>query len=132
MTKFMWNCLENSEVLKNSIDWILPEVDRSNKSQSIEISQNLLLQKRARTPNQEFLHDKKQFSLWFSQQNMLVAWPWLSLAREETLEGVRVVILHGFLALISFYINLLVERVQRTVARFNFVHFVVYSNSFCS
>jgi hypothetical protein len=41
------------------IDRILPEVDRSNKSQSIEISQNLLLQKRARTPNQELLHDKK-------------------------------------------------------------------------
>jgi fructose-specific phosphotransferase system component IIB len=42
----------------NSIDRILPEVDRS-----IEISQNVLLQKRARTPNQELLHDKKQFSL---------------------------------------------------------------------
>jgi hypothetical protein len=41
----------------------LPEVDRSNKSRSIEIFQNLLLQKRARTPNQELLHDKKQFSL---------------------------------------------------------------------
>jgi len=41
------------------------KVDRSNfaRSRSIEISQNLLLQKRARTPNQEFLHDKKQFSL---------------------------------------------------------------------
>jgi fructose-specific phosphotransferase system component IIB len=38
----------------NSIDRILPEVDRS-----IEISQNLLLQKRSRTPNQELLHDKK-------------------------------------------------------------------------
>jgi hypothetical protein len=46
-----------------SIDRILPEVDRSNKSRSIEISQNLLLQKSARTPNQELLHDKKQFSL---------------------------------------------------------------------
>jgi len=46
-----------------SIDRILPEVDRSNKSLSIEISQNLLLQKRARTPNQELLHDRKQFSL---------------------------------------------------------------------
>jgi len=42
-----------------SIDRIFPEVDRSNKSRSIEISQNLLLQKRARTPNQELLHDKK-------------------------------------------------------------------------
>jgi len=42
----------------NLIDPILPEVDRS-----IELSQNLLLQKRARTPNQERLHDKKQFSL---------------------------------------------------------------------
>jgi hypothetical protein len=61
------------------------ELDRSNFAwiQSIKISQNLLLQKRARTPNQELLHDKKQFSLWFSQQNTLVAWPWLSLAREE-------------------------------------------------
>jgi len=41
------------------------KVDRSNfaRSRSIEISQNLLLQKRARTPNQELLHDKKQFSL---------------------------------------------------------------------
>jgi hypothetical protein len=46
-----------------SIDRILPEVDRSNKSRSIKIFQNLLLQKRARTPNQELLHDKKQFSL---------------------------------------------------------------------
>jgi hypothetical protein len=46
-----------------SIDRILPEVDRSNINRSIEISQNLLLQKRARTPNQELLHDKKQFSL---------------------------------------------------------------------
>jgi patatin-like phospholipase/acyl hydrolase len=46
-----------------SIDRILPEVDRSNKRRSIKIFQNLLLQKRARTPNQEFLHDKKQFSL---------------------------------------------------------------------
>jgi hypothetical protein len=42
----------------NLIDPILPEVDRS-----IELSQNLLLQKRARTPNQERLHDKNQFSL---------------------------------------------------------------------
>jgi hypothetical protein len=60
--------------------------DRSNFawSRSIKISQNLLLQKRARTPNQEHLHDKKQFSLWFSQQNTLVPWLWLSLAREET------------------------------------------------
>jgi hypothetical protein len=47
----------------NSIDQILPEVDRSNKSRSIEISQNILLHKRVRTPNQELLHDKKQFSL---------------------------------------------------------------------
>jgi hypothetical protein len=47
----------------NSIDRILPEVDRSNINRSIEISQNLLLQKRARTPNQELLHNKKQFSL---------------------------------------------------------------------
>jgi hypothetical protein len=47
----------------NSIDRILPEVDRSNINRPIEISQNLLLQKRARTPNQELLHDKKQFSL---------------------------------------------------------------------
>jgi len=41
------------------------KVDRSNfaRSRSIEISQNLLLQKRARTPNQELLHDKKQLSL---------------------------------------------------------------------
>jgi len=39
------------------------ELDRSNKSRSIEIFHNLLLQKRARTPNQELLHDKKQFSL---------------------------------------------------------------------
>jgi hypothetical protein len=39
-----------------SIDRILPEVDRS-----IEIFQNLLLQKRSRTLNQELLHDKKQF-----------------------------------------------------------------------
>jgi hypothetical protein len=41
------------------------KVDRSKfaRSQSIEISQNLLLQKIARTPNQELLHDKKQFSL---------------------------------------------------------------------
>jgi hypothetical protein len=41
------------------------ELDRLNfaRSRSIEISQNLLLQKRARTPNQELLHDKKQFSL---------------------------------------------------------------------
>jgi hypothetical protein len=62
--------LGNSKVLKSrsielksrSIE-ILPEVDRSNKSRSIEISQNLLLHKRARTPNQEHLHDKKQFSL---------------------------------------------------------------------
>jgi hypothetical protein len=46
-----------------SINRIFPEVDRSNKSQSIEISQNLLLQKQAKTPNQELLHDKKQFSL---------------------------------------------------------------------
>jgi hypothetical protein len=38
------------------------KVDRSNfaQSRSIKISQNLLLQKRARTPNQELLHDKKQ------------------------------------------------------------------------
>jgi hypothetical protein len=47
----------------NSIDRILPEADRSNKSRSIEIFQNLLLQKRARTPNQELLHEKKQFSI---------------------------------------------------------------------
>jgi len=46
-----------------SIDRILPEVDRSNINRSIKISPNLLLQKRARTPNQELLHDKKQFSL---------------------------------------------------------------------
>jgi hypothetical protein len=41
------------------------KVDRSNfsRSRSIKIFQNLLLQKRARTPNQELLHDKKQFSL---------------------------------------------------------------------
>jgi hypothetical protein len=41
------------------------ELDLSNfaRSRSIEISQNVLLQKRARTPNQELLHDKKQFSL---------------------------------------------------------------------
>jgi hypothetical protein len=53
----------NSEELDrsnlNSIDRILPEVDRLNKSRSIEISQNVLLQKRARIPNQELLHDKK-------------------------------------------------------------------------
>jgi hypothetical protein len=51
----------NSEEL----DRLNLKVDRSNfaRSQSIEISQNLLLQKRARKPNQEFLHDKKQFSL---------------------------------------------------------------------
>jgi hypothetical protein len=48
---------------QNSIDRILPEVDRSTFIRSIEFSQNLLLQKRARTPNQELLHDKKQFSL---------------------------------------------------------------------
>jgi hypothetical protein len=58
---------ESSEELDrsnlNSIDQILPEVDRSNINRSIEISQNLLLHKRARTPNQELLHDKKQFSL---------------------------------------------------------------------
>jgi hypothetical protein len=59
----MWNCLENLEVLKNLIDRILPEVDRSNKSRSIEIFQNVLLQKRARIPNQELLYDKKQSSL---------------------------------------------------------------------
>jgi hypothetical protein len=47
----------------NSIDRILPEADRSNKSRSIEIFLNLLLQKRARTPNQELLHEKKQFSI---------------------------------------------------------------------
>jgi hypothetical protein len=58
---------ESSEELDrsnlNSIDQILPEVDRSNINRSIEISQNLLLHKRARTPNLELLHDKKQFSL---------------------------------------------------------------------
>jgi hypothetical protein len=47
----------------NSIDRILLEVDQSNINRSIEIFQNLLLHKRARTPNQELLHDKKQFSL---------------------------------------------------------------------
>jgi len=88
---FMWKYLEirkswkvgQSIELKSWSIEILPKVDRSNKSRLIEISQNLLLQKRARTPNQERLHDKKQFSLWFSQQNTLVLWPWLSLAREE-------------------------------------------------
>jgi hypothetical protein len=49
-------------------------IDRNfARSRSIEISQNLLLQKRAKTPNQERLHDKKQFSLGFSQQNTLVS-----------------------------------------------------------
>jgi fructose-specific phosphotransferase system component IIB len=52
------NSEELDQLNLNSIDRILPEVDRS-----IEISHNLLLQKRARTPNQELLHDKKQFSL---------------------------------------------------------------------
>jgi hypothetical protein len=57
--------LENLEVLKNrSIEL---------KSRSIEIFQNLLLQKRAKTPNQELLHDKKQFSPCFLQQNTLVS-----------------------------------------------------------
>jgi hypothetical protein len=47
MAKFHVEMLGNSEVLK---------------SRSIEISQNLLLQKRTRTPNQELLHDKKSSS----------------------------------------------------------------------
>jgi hypothetical protein len=63
MAKFHVEMLGNSEVLKSRLIEILPKVDRSNKSRSIEISQNLLLQKRAKTPNQELLHDKKQFSL---------------------------------------------------------------------
>jgi hypothetical protein len=53
---------ESSEELDRSNEL---KFDRSNfsRSRSIEISQNLLLQKRARTPNQDLLHDKKQFSL---------------------------------------------------------------------
>jgi hypothetical protein len=52
------------------------------------------------------------------------------------LEGVRGVILHGFLALISFYkshshTSLLGEFREQLIG-FNFVHFVVYSSSFCS
>jgi hypothetical protein len=65
--------LENSEVLESRsielksrliefwpmlIDWILTDVDRSNLIRSINFSQNWLLQKPARTPNQELLHDK--------------------------------------------------------------------------
>jgi hypothetical protein len=63
MAKFHVEMLGNSEVLKSRSIKILPKVDQSNKSRSIEISQNLHLQKRARTPNQELLHEKKHFSL---------------------------------------------------------------------
>jgi hypothetical protein len=70
MAKIHEEMLGNSEVLKSrlielknrSIE-IVPKVDRSIFSRSIEIPQKLLLQKRTRTPNQELLHDKKQSSL---------------------------------------------------------------------
>jgi hypothetical protein len=63
MAKFHVEMLGNSEVLKIRSIEIFPEVDQSTFIRSIKISQNLLLQKRTRTPNQELLHDKKQFSL---------------------------------------------------------------------
>jgi hypothetical protein len=73
------------------------------KSQSIEISQNLLLQKRARTPNQELLHDKKAvLPLIFAIEHAGLVTLVVS-SKRGTLEGVGRVILHGFLALISFY-----------------------------
>jgi len=56
------------EFCPKSIDWNFPE---------------LTFAEACRTPNQELVHDKKQFSLWFSQQNTLVSCFWLSLAREE-------------------------------------------------
>jgi hypothetical protein len=98
---------ESSEELDrsnlNSINRILPEVDRSNINRSIETSQNLLLQKRARTPNQELLHDKKAvLPLIFTAEHAGFVTLVVS-SKRGTLEGVRGVILHGFLALISFY-----------------------------
>jgi hypothetical protein len=54
-------------------------------------------------------------------------------SKRGTLEGVRGVILHGFLTLISFYKAIVMppcwKGVLRAVARFNFVHFVVYFSS---
>jgi hypothetical protein len=53
-------------------------------------------------------------------------------SKRGTLEGVRGVILHGFLTLTSFYKAIAMPSCWedlRTVARFNFVHFVVYFSS---
>jgi len=115
MANFMRKCFEIRKSWR--VDQSNLKVDRSNFDQCRSI---------------EFNSIDQFFPLIFAAEHAGFVTLVVS-SKRGTLEGVRGVILHGFLALISFYKAIAMppcwRAIHKAVARFNFVHFVVYFSS---